>query len=47
VRAAGMPLDRVNVLIGTLHPQYFGLSILWDDGKDVKLSYGKHAQMRS
>ena len=47
VRAAGMPLDRVNVFIGTLHPQYFGLSILWDDGKDVKLSYGKHAQMRS
>lgn len=47
VRAAGMPLDRVNVFIGTLHPQYFGLSILWDDGKDVKLSYGKHAQIRT
>jgi len=31
VRKAGMPLDRTNVFISTLHPQYFGFVRAWED----------------
>jgi adenylate cyclase len=44
VRQAGMPLNRVNVFIGTLHPQYFGFALKWEDG-DVILQYGEHSQI--
>ena len=33
VRAAGMPLDRVYAFITTLHPQYFGYVLTWQDGR--------------
>jgi adenylate cyclase len=32
VREAGMPLERTNVFISTLHPQYFGFVLAWEDG---------------
>ncbi|MBT6277775.1 MAG: adenylate/guanylate cyclase domain-containing protein [Chromatiales bacterium] len=30
---AGMPLNRVSVFMRTLHPQYFGFVIRWDEGQ--------------
>ena len=41
VQAAGMPLNRVSVFIGTLHPQYFGFVLMWEDGKSA-IQYGEH-----
>lgn len=33
VRAAGMPIDRVGFFFWTLHPQYWGNAMFWNDGQ--------------
>ncbi len=44
VRAAGMPLDRVYAFITTLHPQYFGYVLTWQDGR-TGIIHGEHDQV--
>jgi adenylate cyclase len=35
--AAGLPIDRVMIAMGALHPQYFGVSARWRRGQPVEL----------
>src|SRR5262249_56182431 len=37
--AAGLPLLRVSLHVGTLHPQYLGAAIIWwrDTGRTVRM----------
>ncbi|MEM7405530.1 MAG: adenylate/guanylate cyclase domain-containing protein [Pseudomonadota bacterium] len=44
VQAAGLPIDRVTVFISTLHPQYFGFSLSWQDGATQRV-YGEHGAL--
>ena len=46
VRDAGMPIDRVNVFISTLHPQYFGFALAWEDGV-AQTYFGSHDDRES
>ena len=46
VRDAGMPLDRANVFISTLHPQYFGFALAWEDGAS-QTYFGSHEDRES
>ena len=46
VQAAGMPLERVNVFISTLHPQYFGYVLCWENG-DTHRMYGEHSALQT
>jgi adenylate cyclase len=41
---AGLPLDRLNVYIYSLHPQYMGYRMLWQ-GEFLGLQYGTHELM--
>jgi len=46
VKAAGMPIDRVQVFISTLHPQYFGYLLAWENGHTHRF-YGEHSDFDS
>lgn len=43
---AGMPLNRVRVFIYTLHPQYFGFVLSWEDG-ETGIHHGEHHMLQS
>lgn len=39
LRAAGIPVDRINVFVVTLHPHVLGRAFRWTPGEPVKISH--------
>ena len=46
LKAAGVPLSRMTIIIPTLHPQVFATVFVWREDADVKIIYEPHDILR-